>query len=134
MTPLAGARDADHARTVTVAPVGVRRRPGAGLQPLIGVDRRRSETGQRIGVLKDPAQEPASHLGERNLVLIASGQILLAGLVPKTEVYVEAASGPVAVGLGHEGRDIALLARQIADRVLEREIVVDSPHRIRMAD
>src|SRR5215213_9535541 len=62
VTPLADPRDADHAGAVAVAPVGVCRRPRAGLQPLIGVDNRRSETGQRIGVRQDPAQEPASHV------------------------------------------------------------------------
>src|SRR5215204_876263 len=119
MTPLADARDADNTGAVAVAPIGVRRSPGARLQSLIGIDCRRSESGQRVGMLQDPAEKPASHLGKRNLVPIGGRQVPLAGIVPKTEVNVEAAPGPVAVWLWHEGRDIALIACQIADRVLE---------------
>ena len=70
-------------------------------------------------MLEDAAEEPASHLRERDVVPVRGGQVALAGGVPKTEVNMEAASGPMAIWLWHEGRDIALVTRQIADRVLE---------------
>src|SRR5215207_5285074 len=40
----------------------------------------------------------------------------------------------MTIWLWHEGRDIALLASEVADRVLEREVVVDGANRIRVSD
>ena len=132
--PLADARDAHHAGAVAVAPVGVGRRPGAGQQPLVAVDRRRAESGQRVDVGEDAAQEPAADLGKRHRRPRSERQIVLAVRVPEAEMDVQAVPGPVRVQLRHEGRDIAMLAGDIAHGLLEREIVVDALDRVRVLD
>ena len=77
-----------------------------------------------------PPEEPAPFLGERRFVLIRGGHIPLAGRVPETEVDVETVAGPMGVRFGHEGCDVALLPRQVAHRLLEREVVVDGADRV----
>ena len=131
--PVAHARNAHQGGAVADAPADMGRRPGAGLQALVGVDDRRADAHQRPGVGQQAGDDLTAQRRQRRVVGLTDRQVAGAFAVPQAEVNVQARAGQMRVGLGHEGRDHAGVARQGADDLLVGQIIVDRLERLAIA-
>ena len=94
----------------------VHRRLEARDQPLVRVGRRRGEREDAAGVPQQAAGVPARELGEPGVAVGVEEQRL--AVLPQRLVSVHARAVVAVDRLRHEGRDLAVLAGDVADQVL----------------
>ena len=100
-------------RAVVAGPADVDRRLVAADEPLVGVDPLVGHRGDLAGVVQQPGDEAARHLGEPVAVVLVDERVALA--LPQRDVGVHARALHAGQRLGHEGGEDALLARHLLD-------------------
>ena len=118
------ADDAEAERAVVDRPRDRRRRPAAGQEAPVAVDRRGEQQRELLRRRDQPAEVPAERLAHVVRGRRPRHQRRRAVLVPQARVDVEARPGVVVVRLGHERRRLAVLVGDLLDRVLEDEVDV----------